>query len=230
MSWHIGMLPPETSDLGAIAHGPAVLARSPGLQVGLRTIIAYKGGLEIAVVVVATGAHADVPNASTGRRPRSTRSPDARTPNRSSGWPSGSVPPMTRPSNPFPAAAPLQGRSPACSGANSCTPRLNFRAPPFCDISSPGHRSGFPPPQSNSHSLTRMICVATSSPCRTKPVIRGCRVPSGRGCPEVTATEGRAVRLRPGSVQPQNPRCPMRGSPGGTCGRPARGRAAEVRG
>ncbi|ABG94974.1 conserved hypothetical protein [Rhodococcus jostii RHA1] len=60
MSWHIGMLPPETPDLGAIAHGPAILARSQGLQVGLRTIIAYKGGLEIAVMVVATGAHADV--------------------------------------------------------------------------------------------------------------------------------------------------------------------------
>lgn len=60
MAWHIGMLPPETSDLGAIAHGPAVLARSPGLQVGLRTIIAYKGGLELAVMVIATGAHADV--------------------------------------------------------------------------------------------------------------------------------------------------------------------------
>lgn len=60
MSWYIGMLPPETSELGAVAHGPAILAQLPGVIIGLRTIMAYTSGLEIAVMVAASGAQASL--------------------------------------------------------------------------------------------------------------------------------------------------------------------------
>ncbi|MDF3309941.1 hypothetical protein P3H15_33540 [Rhodococcus sp. T2V] len=45
--------------MGAIAHGPTLLARADGVTVGLRSIVAYTSGLDLAVVVVATGVHAD---------------------------------------------------------------------------------------------------------------------------------------------------------------------------
>ncbi|MDQ1288598.1 MAG: hypothetical protein QG622_2164 [Actinomycetota bacterium] len=50
-------LPPEA--LGAVVHGPVIIARSPGVVVGLRCVFAYPEGLRLPVVVVATGVHAE---------------------------------------------------------------------------------------------------------------------------------------------------------------------------
>lgn len=49
----------EELELPAIAHGPAILARSTGLVIGLRDIVAYSTGLQISVVALATGVHAE---------------------------------------------------------------------------------------------------------------------------------------------------------------------------
>lgn len=49
----------ERSELAAIVHGPALLARTSGLIVGLRSIVAFSTGLEISIVVRATGVHAE---------------------------------------------------------------------------------------------------------------------------------------------------------------------------
>ncbi len=51
--------PSNDKEIGAIAHGPALLARVEGVTVGLRSIMAYSAGLEIAVTVVGSGVHAE---------------------------------------------------------------------------------------------------------------------------------------------------------------------------
>lgn len=61
MTWHMGVLPPRRStELAAVAHGPAILARTTGIVVGLRSIFAYSAGLEIALLVSATGSAAEL--------------------------------------------------------------------------------------------------------------------------------------------------------------------------
>lgn len=59
MVWYQRFMPPGAKELGAIAHGPRLLAQVNGVTVGLRSIVAYTSGLELAVVVVATGVHAE---------------------------------------------------------------------------------------------------------------------------------------------------------------------------
>jgi hypothetical protein len=59
MVWYQRFMPPDAKELGAIAHGPTLLAQVDGVTVGLRSIVAYETGLELAVFVVATGVHAD---------------------------------------------------------------------------------------------------------------------------------------------------------------------------
>ncbi|MCJ0906272.1 hypothetical protein [Rhodococcus sp. ARC_M6] len=59
MVWYRRFMPPGAKELGAIAHGPRLLAQVDGVTLGLRSIVAYTSGLELAVVVVATGVHAD---------------------------------------------------------------------------------------------------------------------------------------------------------------------------
>ena len=59
MVWYQRFMPPDAKELGAIAHGPKLLAQVEGVTVGLRSIVAYTSGLEFAIVVVAKGVHAD---------------------------------------------------------------------------------------------------------------------------------------------------------------------------
>lgn len=59
MVWPQRIMPPDAVEIGAIAHGSAVLARTADLIVGLREIVAYSSGLDLAVVVVASGPRAD---------------------------------------------------------------------------------------------------------------------------------------------------------------------------
>lgn len=59
MAWSQRYLPPDTAEIGALAHGPRILARAPGILVGLRSIVAYSSGLDLAVVAVAAGPQAD---------------------------------------------------------------------------------------------------------------------------------------------------------------------------
>lgn len=59
MVWYQRFMPPDAKELGAIAHGPRLLAQVDGVTVGLRSIVAYTSGLELAVVVVAKGIHAE---------------------------------------------------------------------------------------------------------------------------------------------------------------------------
>lgn len=49
----------NAKEMGAIAHGPALLAECEGVTVGLRSIVAYSSGLEVAVTVVGRGIHAE---------------------------------------------------------------------------------------------------------------------------------------------------------------------------
>jgi len=49
--------PPE--ELGAVVHGPVVLARSPGIAAGLRCVFAHPTGLHLPVVVRAEGVQAE---------------------------------------------------------------------------------------------------------------------------------------------------------------------------
>jgi hypothetical protein len=51
------LLPP--GELGVVVHGPAVLARSPGIVLGLRCVFAQPGGLLLPAVVRATGVQAE---------------------------------------------------------------------------------------------------------------------------------------------------------------------------
>lgn len=52
-------MPPDAAEIGAIAHGSAVLAQTAQVIVGLREIVAYSSGLDLAVVVVAAGLQAE---------------------------------------------------------------------------------------------------------------------------------------------------------------------------
>lgn len=53
--WPGQMLPDE---LGVVVHQPVVLARAPGVAVGLRCVFAHPGGLHLPLVLVATGVPA----------------------------------------------------------------------------------------------------------------------------------------------------------------------------
>ena len=44
MVWYQRFMPPDAKELGAIAHGPKLLAQVEGVTVGLRSIVAYKIG------------------------------------------------------------------------------------------------------------------------------------------------------------------------------------------
>lgn len=58
MTWPQRYLPPDSAEMGALAHGPRILARAAGIVVGLRSIVAYSSGLDLAVVAVASGPQA----------------------------------------------------------------------------------------------------------------------------------------------------------------------------
>jgi len=60
--------PPE-ADLGAVAHGPLVLARSNGVAVGLRCVFAHPTGLHLPLVVLANAIHAEAAARQTGQSP-----------------------------------------------------------------------------------------------------------------------------------------------------------------
>jgi len=59
---------PET-DLGAVVHGPLVLARSTGVAVGLRCVFAHRAGLHLPLVVLACAIHAEAAGRQTGQPP-----------------------------------------------------------------------------------------------------------------------------------------------------------------
>ena len=63
-------LPPD--ELGLVAHGPVVVARSPGIAAGLRCVFAHPGGLHLLLVLRADGVQAEAAS----RRSRH-RTPDA---------------------------------------------------------------------------------------------------------------------------------------------------------
>ncbi|MCI2238033.1 hypothetical protein MO973_38250 [Paenibacillus sp. TRM 82003] len=50
-------LPPD--ELGAVVHGPVVLARATGIVAGLRCVFAHTGGLLLPVVLRAGGVQAE---------------------------------------------------------------------------------------------------------------------------------------------------------------------------
>lgn len=54
--WPAGPVPDE---LGVVVHGPAVLARSPGIAVGLRCVFAHPTGLHLPLVVRARDVQAE---------------------------------------------------------------------------------------------------------------------------------------------------------------------------
>lgn len=58
MSWFMTD-PSNAHEIGAVAHGPMVIARNEGITVALRSITAFSSGLEIAVTVVGRGIHAE---------------------------------------------------------------------------------------------------------------------------------------------------------------------------
>ncbi len=59
MTWPQRVVPPDAMEMGALAHGPRVLAQTVGIVVGLRSIVAYTSGLDLAVVAVSSGSHAE---------------------------------------------------------------------------------------------------------------------------------------------------------------------------
>lgn len=54
--WPAGVVPDE---LGVVVHGPAVLARSPGIAVGLRCVFAHPTGLHLPLLVRARDVQAE---------------------------------------------------------------------------------------------------------------------------------------------------------------------------
>lgn len=60
MTWPQRLMPPDATEMAALAHGPRVLAQEPGLIVGLRSIVAYSSGLDLAVVAMAYGARGKI--------------------------------------------------------------------------------------------------------------------------------------------------------------------------
>ncbi|MFD4368687.1 hypothetical protein [Rhodococcus sp. NPDC058521] len=59
MVWHQRLMPPDSSELGAIVHGPVILARATNVVVALRSIVAFSTGLDLSIVAVAWGAESD---------------------------------------------------------------------------------------------------------------------------------------------------------------------------
>jgi hypothetical protein len=54
--WPSQVLPYE---LGAVVHGPVLLARSPGIAAGLRCVFAHPGGLHLPLVLHAEGVQSE---------------------------------------------------------------------------------------------------------------------------------------------------------------------------
>jgi hypothetical protein len=71
--WPAQLLP---DDLGAVVSGPVLLARSPGIAVGLRCVFAHPTGLHLPLVLCAEGVQAEAAGRRTGGRDR----PDDRGP------------------------------------------------------------------------------------------------------------------------------------------------------
>lgn len=63
------LLPP--GELGVVVHGPAVLARSAGIVLGLRCVFAQSGGLLLPVVLRAAGVQAEAARRRIAPRPES---------------------------------------------------------------------------------------------------------------------------------------------------------------
>lgn len=55
--------------MGAVVHGPLVLARSGGVAVGLRCVFAHPTGLHLPLVVLANGVHAEAAARQSGHPP-----------------------------------------------------------------------------------------------------------------------------------------------------------------
>ena len=49
----------DSTVLGAVVHGPAVIARSPGIAIAVRCVFARPGGLELDLVLRAVGVQAE---------------------------------------------------------------------------------------------------------------------------------------------------------------------------
>lgn len=64
-------LPPD-DELGAVVHGPVVLARSPGIAAGLRCVFAHPTGLHLPLVLRAEGVQAEAAGRRAGWRPGTT--------------------------------------------------------------------------------------------------------------------------------------------------------------
>ena len=73
-------LPPD--ELGAVVHGPVLLARSPGIAAGLRCVFAHPGGLHLPLVLRAEGVQAEA----AGRRTFSPHERDAPNPAEREPW------------------------------------------------------------------------------------------------------------------------------------------------
>jgi hypothetical protein len=58
---------PADENLGAVVHGPLVLAAGIGVAVGLRCVFAHQTGLHLPLVVLATGVHAEAAGRQTGQ-------------------------------------------------------------------------------------------------------------------------------------------------------------------
>lgn len=50
---------PPPDELGALAHGPVIVARSPGIVMGLRCVFAHHSGLDLMLVLRARGVQAE---------------------------------------------------------------------------------------------------------------------------------------------------------------------------
>ena len=70
LRWPPHVLPEE---LGAVVHGPVVLARSPGIVAGLRCVFAHPSGLHLPVTVRAEGVQAEAAGRRTFPRGEGTR-------------------------------------------------------------------------------------------------------------------------------------------------------------
>ncbi len=73
--------PPE-AELGAVVHGPLVLARTSGIAVGLRCVFAHPTGLHVPLVVLARAIHAEAAGRQTGHQP----APSGYRPSDPPGW------------------------------------------------------------------------------------------------------------------------------------------------
>lgn len=59
MVWHQRLVPPDSAELGAIVHGPMILARSTNVVIALRSIVAFSSGLDLSIAAVAWGAESE---------------------------------------------------------------------------------------------------------------------------------------------------------------------------